>query len=77
VLMDIQMPDMDGYEATRRLHVLSPLLPVVGQTAHALPEDREQCLAAGMVDHLAKPIDLRRLVSVVIRNARPRPVYIK
>ncbi|MFM2415876.1 MAG: hypothetical protein RL385_599 [Pseudomonadota bacterium] len=77
VLMDIQMPDMDGYEATRRLHALSPLLPVVGQTAHALPEDREHCLAAGMVDHLAKPIDLRRLVSVVLRNARPRPVYIK
>ena len=70
VLMDIQMPCLDGYEATRRIHAFAPALPVVGQTAHALAEERAKCLAAGMVDHLAKPIDIEALVAVVLRHAR-------
>ncbi|MGB0128505.1 MAG: ATP-binding protein [Rhodocyclaceae bacterium] len=74
VLMDIQMPVMDGYEATRRIREIAPNLPVVGQTAHALAEEREQCLAAGMVDHLAKPLEVEDLVAVVLRRARRSPL---
>jgi CheY-like chemotaxis protein len=70
VLMDIQMPEMNGYEATRRIRVLAPDLPVIGQTAHAFGEDRDKCLAAGMVEHVAKPIDADMLVRAVLRHAR-------
>ena len=65
VLMDIQMPVMDGYEATRRIHEIAPDLPVIGLTAHALDEERERCLAAGMVAHISKPIDADDLVDVL------------
>jgi PAS domain S-box-containing protein len=68
VLMDIQMPEMDGYEATRRILELAPDLPVIGQTAHAMQDERRECLAAGMVDHIAKPIDFRRLVDMIVRH---------
>lgn len=68
VLMDIQMPIMDGYEATRLLSATAPGLPVIGLTAHALTEERDRCLAAGMVDHLAKPIDLDRLVGMILHH---------
>ena len=62
VLMDVQMPEMDGYEATRRLHQLAPQLPVIALTAHALAEERQRCLAAGMVAHISKPIDQAELL---------------
>jgi CheY-like chemotaxis protein len=65
--MDIQMPVMDGYEAARRIHALAPALPIVGQTAHAFDEDRHKCLAAGMVGHIAKPIDPQALTHLVLR----------
>ena len=68
VLMDIQMPEMDGYEATRRILELAPDLPVIGQTAHAMQDERRECLAAGMVDHIAKPIDFRRLVDMIVHH---------
>ena len=68
VLMDIQMPEMDGYEATRRILELAPDLPVIGQTAHAMLDERRDCLAAGMVDHIAKPIDFRHLVDMILRH---------
>ena len=72
VLMDIQMPGMSGYEATRELHKLAPGLPVVGQTAHAMVEERIKCQEAGMVDLVVKPIDLNVLVQTIQRRARPR-----
>ncbi|WP_420839538.1 ATP-binding protein [Dechloromonas hankyongensis] len=65
VLMDIQMPEMDGYEATRQIKALAPRLPIIAQTAHAFSEERDKCLAAGMVGHLAKPIDAEALVQLV------------
>ena len=68
VLMDIQMPEMDGYEATRRILELAPDLPVIGQTAHAMQDERRECLAAGMVDHIAKPIDFRQLVDKIVHH---------
>ncbi|SEH37864.1 PAS domain S-box protein [Magnetospirillum fulvum] len=75
VLTDIQMPEMDGYELARRVSVLAPGLPVIGVTAHAMPEEEGRCLAAGMVAHVTKPIDMDRLVSVILRHACPsRPV---
>jgi len=68
VLMDIQMPEMDGYEATRRIRELAPGLPIIGQTAHAFAEEREKCYAAGMVAHIAKPIDPQALVRLILNT---------
>ncbi|HET8695636.1 MAG TPA: ATP-binding protein, partial [Aquabacterium sp.] len=65
VLMDVQMPQMDGYEATRRLRQMAPNLPVIGQTAHAMAEEQAKCRAAGMVDMVVKPLELDRLVEAV------------
>jgi signal transduction histidine kinase len=70
VLMDVQMPVMDGLEATRRILAAHPTVPVIGLTAHALEEERERCRAAGMVEHLAKPVELDELVAVLQRCAR-------
>ena len=68
VIMDVQMPEMDGYEATGRIHSIAPGLPVIGLTAHAMEEERERCLAAGMVDHVTKPIDIGNLVDVLLQQ---------
>lgn len=69
VLMDIQMPVMDGHEATRRIRELSPGLPVIGLTAHALPEERQRCLDSGMLERVAKPVDIDTLVDAICRHA--------
>jgi signal transduction histidine kinase/CheY-like chemotaxis protein len=73
VLMDVQMPEMDGLEATRRLRILVPELPIIGQTAHALNEELEKCLQAGMTDTLTKPIDHEQLIDMVLNHSE-RPV---
>ena len=69
VLMDVQMPVMDGYVATRELGRLAPGLPVIGLTAHALDDERAKSVAAGMVDYVTKPIDIEALVSAIQRQA--------
>ncbi|WP_339538637.1 PAS domain-containing hybrid sensor histidine kinase/response regulator [Pseudomonas sp. RA_15y_Pfl2_54] len=68
VLMDIQMPDIDGLEATRRIRADSRFatLPIVAMTANASSADREACLAAGMNEHVGKPVDLEQLVVTLL-----------
>lgn len=65
VLMDLQMPDMNGYEATQILKKKFPKLPIVAQTAFAMSDDREKALDFGCDDYLPKPIKSRDLLSVV------------
>ncbi len=76
VLMDLQMPVMDGYEATRAIQLLphAVQLPIIAMTANAMASDKASCLAAGMVDHVAKPIDLDELVATLLRHTRPTAV---
>ena len=78
VLMDCQMPDMDGFEATRALRAReaaagAPRLPVIALTAHAMEGDREQCIAAGMDTYLAKPYSLQQLEEALQRHLQQRP----
>jgi CheY-like chemotaxis protein/HPt (histidine-containing phosphotransfer) domain-containing protein len=70
VLMDIQMPNLDGYEALRFLRDRSYEVPVVALTAHAMKEAAERCVNAGFTAHLAKPIDARDLIAAVQRYRR-------
>ena len=73
VLMDLQMPEMDGYQATAKLRSdpRFSTLPIVAMTAHATIEERQRCLAAGMNDHVSKPIDPAMLFATVGRFYRP------
>jgi CheY-like chemotaxis protein len=72
VLMDMQMPDVDGLEATRliRSHERFAALPIIAMTANATRADRDACLAAGMNDHVGKPIDVAQLVDVLLTHTR-------
>ena len=69
VLMDLQMPEMDGYEATRHIRKLPGCgnLPIIAMTAAAMQDDRKACLDAGMNDHVAKPINPRELIDTLLR----------
>ncbi len=76
VLMDVQMPVMDGYEATSQIRrskseVGNPDLPIIAMTAHAMDRDRERCLAAGMNDYVAKPIEVAALIPALDKWLKP------
>ena len=72
VLMDMNMPVMDGYESTRQIRASGYQGPIIALTASAMAEDREECLRVGCSDFLAKPIDRGRLLGVLARHlAKP------
>jgi signal transduction histidine kinase/DNA-binding response OmpR family regulator/HPt (histidine-containing phosphotransfer) domain-containing protein len=75
VFMDLQMPEMDGFTATKLLRSDSRLqeFPIIAMTAHALVEERQRCLDAGMNDHVSKPIDPDNLFATLLRWVKPRP----
>ena len=69
VLMDVQMPVMDGYTATRLIRrQLAMTLPIIAMTANAMPGDRQACLDAGMSEHVGKPFDIEHVVAVLLRH---------
>ena len=72
ILMDIQMPNMDGYEATRQIRALPDAakagIPIFAMTANAFKEDEEKCMAAGMNEHLAKPLEEDKVVRAIYEN---------
>ena len=79
VLMDIQMPVLDGYAATERIRLWEregghPRLPIIALTADAFAEDRQRCLAADMDEHIGKPIALQQLAAVLQRYCPGRSV---
>ncbi|MEQ8398863.1 response regulator [Thalassobaculum sp.] len=69
ILMDLQMPEIDGYETTRWIRADDRLahIPVIAMTAHVTDDERKRCMAAGMVDHVAKPVDVRKLLDTLER----------
>ena len=73
ILMDCQMPEMDGYEATRRLRAAGCTSAIVAMTANAIKGDRERCVEAGMNDYLTKPVDLKVLRTMMARWAGVQP----
>ena len=70
ILMDVQMPHMDGYKATKTIRELSDEgkahIPIVALTANAFEEDRKMAISKGMNDHIAKPIDVKKVEEVII-----------
>jgi len=82
ILMDIQMPEMDGYETTRAINILyeksNRSFPIIAMTAHAMSGDKERCIQAGMDDYISKPIQPKQLFSVLSKwLGESRPVAVR
>ncbi|MDR0641774.1 MAG: response regulator [Treponema sp.] len=75
IFMDVHMPEMDGYEATRRIRSLfaqrSKEIPIIAMTANVFAEDVEKCKAAGMNDHVGKPLDMEQVLAALIKYTGP------
>lgn len=75
ILMDIQMPVMDGYEATRQIRALEDSdvagIPIIAMTANAFNEDKKAAMEAGMNGHIAKPIDVSKLLEILWEIVKP------
>lgn len=71
VLMDMMMPDMDGYQAIQEIKSLDggERIPIIAVTAQAMPGDREKCIEAGAWDYVSKPIDIDRLVAIIEKHS--------
>ncbi|MCF6239769.1 MAG: ATP-binding protein [Bacteroidales bacterium] len=65
VLMDLQLPKLDGLEATKRIKKIRPDLVIIAQTANAMPKDKEKSLAAGCNDYISKPIDTQKIIDII------------
>ena len=68
ILMDVRMPVMDGFEATKRLRNMNCQIPIIAQTAHTLAKDREDAIGAGCQDYISKPIHAPQLLNTISRN---------
>jgi len=66
ILMDISLPIMDGYDATRNIHKSFPLLPIIGVSAHAMQGDSDKAREAGFTDYLTKPVDENQLFKMLV-----------
>lgn len=75
VLMDLQMPVMDGYHATLELRKFDTKIPIIALTAHALKEERMRCLANGFNEHITKPINSKNLIECIFKLATPSPPF--
>jgi CheY-like chemotaxis protein len=65
ILMDIKLPFMDGYEATKAIKQINSKIPIIAQTAYAMLGDREKAITAGCVDYINKPLESKRLLELV------------
>jgi CheY-like chemotaxis protein len=69
IFMDLQMPEIDGYEATRRIRVLdvpqAKTVPIIAMTANVFREDIKKCLEVGMNDHIGKPLDFNKVLEIL------------
>ena len=76
ILMDVQMPEMDGHEAARRIRALlmehAKNVPIIAMTANALPDDEEKSLSSGMNGHITKPVDWTDLLSILVYHLKPK-----
>jgi CheY-like chemotaxis protein len=76
IFMDVQMPEMDGYEATRRIRALdlpqAKDVPIIAMTANVFREDIEKCLTSGMNDHVGKPLDIDEVLDCLREYLRPQ-----
>jgi CheY-like chemotaxis protein len=70
ILMDIKMPEMDGYTATRHIRQFNKNVVIIAQTAYGLTGDREKAIAAGCDDYISKPIDIKKLIAIIEKHLK-------